>query len=227
MPHCSSAQISRRRKAVWGLWGGLGSPGPHLDSRAADGSHGHQHTFRPQPSRGALGVGRPVLLPLAALGLLLAAAIGATDGQRVRAEEATAPPGHGGAAARLGEPLNPSSPEQRALAAQLSRQGAEFYGAWWCPACFQQKNMFGKEGSRLLPYVECDKTEADRERCTAAKIQAYPTWVLKGQRLVGVHRLDELKRWADEVGGSPAPASASGEPKSLGSNTMGPGRMGN
>ena len=159
--------------------------------------------------------------------MLLAAAIGATDAQRVRAEGAIAPPGHGGAAARLGEPLNSSSPEQKALAAQLSRQGAEFYGAWWCPACFQQKNLFGKEGSRLLPYVECDKTEADRERCTAAKIQAYPTWVLKGQRWVGVHRLDELKRWADEVGGSPAPASASGEPKSLGSNTMGPGRMGN
>ncbi len=229
MPHCSSAQITRRRNAFWGLWGGLGSLSLQQDSRAADGSHGRQHTPRPQPSRGASGAARPGLLPLAALGLLLAAAIGVTDAQRVRAEGATAPPGHGGAdaAARLGEPLNPSSPEQKALAAQLSRQGAEFYGAWWCPACFQQKNMFGKEGSRLLPYVECDKTEADRERCTAAKIQAYPTWVLKGQRLVGVHRLDELKRWADEVGGSPAPASTGGAPKSLGSNTMGPGRMGN
>jgi len=230
MPHCSSAQIIRRRNAVWGIWGGLGSPGP-LDSRAADGSsHGRQHAPRPEPSRGSLGLGRPGLLPLAALGLLLAAAIGATDAQRVRAEGAVAPPGHGGgaAAAQLGEPLNPSSPEQRALAAQLSRQGAEFYGAWWCPACFQQKNLFGKEGSRLLPYVECDKTEADRERCTAAKIQAYPTWVLKGQRLVGVQRLVELKRWADEVGGSPAPASStSGAPKAMDSNTMGPGRMGN
>lgn len=228
MPHCSSAQITRRREAVWGLWGGLGSHGPQ-ESGAADGGPGRQQTPRPQPSRGAPAAGRPGLLPLAALGLLLAAAIGATDAQRVPAEGAAAPAGHGGAAAvsRLGEPLNPSSPEQRALAAQLSRQGAEFYGAWWCPACFQQKNMFGKEGSRLLPYVECDKTEADRERCTAAKIQAYPTWVLKGQRLVGVHKLDELKRWADEVGGSAAPASASEEPKKPSPNVMGPGRMGN
>jgi hypothetical protein len=216
MPHCSSAQITRRRDPFWGLWGGLGSPG-------------REPAPRPQPSRGVPGAGLPGLLPLAALGLLLAAAIGVMDAQRGRAEGAAAPPGHGGAAAasRLGEPLNPSSPEQRALAVQLSRQGAEFYGAWWCPACFQQRNLFGKEGSRLLPYVECDKTEADRERCTAAKIQAYPTWVLKGQRLVGVHQLDELKRWADEVGGSSAPASAIAEPKSLGSNTMGPGRMGN
>ena len=221
MPHCSSAQIIRRRDAFWGLWGGLGSPGP-------------QHDPRPQPSRGVSGAGRARLLPLAALGLLLAAAIGATDAQRVRAEGATAPPGHGGAdaAARLGEPLHPSSPEQRALAGQLSSQGAEFYGAWWCPACFQQKNLFGKEASRLLPYVECDKTEADRERCTAAKIQAYPTWVLKGQRLVGVRKLDELKRWADEVGGNPAPASSTGAAKAIGPNTMGsggmgPGRMGN
>ncbi len=221
MPHRSSAQTTRRRDAFWGLSGGLGNPGP-------------QHAPRPQPSRGAPGAGRSGLLPLAALGLLLAAAIGTTDAQRVRAEGAVAPPGHGGAdaAARLGEPLHPSSPEQRALAGQLSRQGAEFYGAWWCPACFQQKNLFGKEASRLLPYVECDKTEADRQRCTAAKIQAYPTWVLKGQRLVGVRKLDELKRWADEVGGSPAPASARGAAKSMGSNSMGsggmgPGRMGN
>ena len=227
MPHCISAQITRRRDAVWGLWGGLGSPGPQ-DSRK-DGSPGRRHTPRSQTSRRSAGAAQPGLLPLAALGLLLAAAIGATDAQRVRAEGAAAPPGHGGAAAvaRLGEPLNPSTPEQSALAAQLSRQGAEFYGAWWCPACFQQKNLFGKEGSRLLPYVECDKTEADRERCTAAKIQAYPTWVLKGQRLVGVQRLDELKRWADEVGGSPAPASTSGAPKAMGASTMGPGRIGN
>ena len=228
MPHCSSAQIIRRRNAVWGLWEGLESPLTQA-SREAEHRHGRQHTPRSQPKSGAPGAARPGLLPLAALGLLLAAAIGATDAQRVRAEGAIAPPGHGGgaAAAQLGEPLNPSSPEQRALAAQLSRQGAEFHGAWWCPACFQQKNLFGKEGSRLLPYVECDKTEADRERCTAAKIQAYPTWVLKGQRLVGVQRLVELKRWADEVGGSPAPASTGGAPKAIGTNTMGPGRMGN
>jgi hypothetical protein len=151
--------------------------------------------------------------------LVLAAAIAAMGGQPVRAEGAAAapPPGHGGgAAAALGEPLNPSTPEQEALAAQLSRQGAEFYGAWWCPACFQQKNLFGKLGSRQLPYVECDKTEADRDRCTSAKIQVYPTWVLKGQRLEGVQRLDELKRWADEVGGSPAPISASGAPEAMG-----------
>ena len=168
------------------------------------------------------------MLPIAALGLLLAAAIATMGGQRVLAEGATAPPGHGGgAAAALGEPLNPSTPEQEALAAQLRRQGAQFYGAWWCPACFQQKNLFGKQGSRQLPYVECDKTEADRDRCTAAKIQAYPTWVLNGQRLEGVQSLDELKRWADEVGGSPAQTSASGAPKAMGTNTMGPGRMGN
>ncbi len=191
MPHCSSAHINSIRNAVWGVCARQNSPGPG-------------------------GAGWPGILPIAALGLLLAAAITAMGGQRVRAEGATAPPGHGGgAAAALGEPLNPSTPEQEALAAQLSRQGAKFYGAWWCPACFQQKNLFGKEGSRQLPYVECDKNEADRDRCTAAKIQAYPTWVLKGQRLEGVQRLDELKRWADEVGGSPEPTRASGAPKAM------------
>ena len=71
-----------------------------------------------------------------------------------------------------------------------------FYGAWWCPACHQQKLLFGAEAVETLPYVECDKTDAGRQRCNAAEIKAYPTWVLKDKpRLVGVQSLDELKQW--------------------------------
>lgn len=98
----------------------------------------------------------------------------------------------------LGEALAASTAEQRSLSAHLRARGAIFYGAWWCPACFQQKNLFGKEAGNTLPYVECDKTDAGRARCTAAKIRAFPTWDLVGKpRLEGVQTIEELKVWSD------------------------------
>ena len=97
----------------------------------------------------------------------------------------------------LGEALKASTPEQKALSAHLRAKGAIFYGAWWCPACFQQKNLFGKEAGNSLPYVECDKTDDGRARCTAAKIRAFPTWELAGkERREGVQTIEELKVWS-------------------------------
>ncbi len=105
----------------------------------------------------------------------------------------------------LGEPLKPSTAEQEQLSDFLRRQGVLFYGAWWCPACFRQKSLFGQEAGKRLPYVECDKTEAGRERCQAEGIKAYPTWVMGGQRLEGVQTLEELKTWSGYGKGSGAP----------------------
>jgi hypothetical protein len=96
----------------------------------------------------------------------------------------------------LGEAVSPSSPEQLALVEHLRSKGALFYGAWWCPHCFHQKNLFGKEAGQRLPYVECDKDEAGRRRCAAASILAFPTWDLKGERREGVLTLEELKVWS-------------------------------
>jgi hypothetical protein len=101
----------------------------------------------------------------------------------------------------LGEPLSVSTPEQEALSAHLRAKGAVFYGAWWCPACFQQKNLFGKKGGNSLPYVECDKTDDGRSRCKAAQILAFPTWELAGkERLEGVQTIEELKVWSNFPG---------------------------
>lgn len=96
-----------------------------------------------------------------------------------------------------------SSPEQRAVSAHLRQRGALFYGAWWCPACTTQKQLFGPQASETLPYVECDKSEAGRQRCIAAKIRAFPTWELEGKRLEGVQSVEELKRWSGYTGGRP------------------------
>lgn len=102
----------------------------------------------------------------------------------------------------IGEALAASTPEQRALSAHLRAKGALFYGAWWCPACFQQKNLFGKEAGNTIPYVECDKTDDGRAVCTAAKIRAFPTWDLAGKpRLEGVQTIEELKVWSDYKSG--------------------------
>jgi glutaredoxin len=95
-----------------------------------------------------------------------------------------------------GEALASSTAELKALSEHLRKQGVLFYGAWWCPACFQQKNLFGKEAGNRLPYVECDKSEKGRERCKAAGVRAFPTWVMGDSRLVGVQTIETLKSWS-------------------------------
>ena len=124
-------------------------------------------------------------------GLLVGGLLLGVLGEGALAQEA--PAGHG---ALPSAPFPASTAEQKALSLQLKNGGALFYGAWWCPACHQQKMLFGAEAVATLPYVECDKTEADHQRCNAADIKAYPTWVLKDKpRLVGVQSLEELKLW--------------------------------
>ena len=117
-----------------------------------------------------------------------------------RAAQAAAP---GSSSGNLGEAVSPSTPEQLALAEHLRQRGAVFYGAWWCSHCFHQKNLFGTEAGRLLPYVECDKEEAGRQRCAAANVGAYPTWVLGGERKEGVQSMKELIQWSGFKGAKP------------------------
>jgi hypothetical protein len=137
-----------------------------------------------------------LLVGLSTAGLALLAGASATAGGGSGTPSGSSSP-------HVGQPLKPSGPEQLALSEHLRRRGAQFYGAWWCPACFQQKNLFGQEAGNRLPYVECDKTDAGRARCQAAAIRAYPTWDLPGKpRLEGVQSLEELKVWS-EFGSAP------------------------
>jgi hypothetical protein len=52
-----------------------------------------------------------------------------------------------------------------------------------------------------------DKEEAGRQRCVAADVRVFPTWVLEGRRLEGVQTLEELKAWSGFPGAA-APRSA-------------------
>ena len=100
----------------------------------------------------------------------------------------------------IGEPLRHSSPLARQLADHLNSIGARFYGAWTCPACFRQMNLFGKQAGAVVPYVECRKPTqlpAQAEACVAAEIRAYPTWVLPdGSRRIGIQSLEALSSWS-------------------------------
>lgn len=59
----------------------------------------------------------------------------------------------------------------------LKDKGAQFYGAFWCPHCQNQKNLFGSS-AKYLPYIECSTQDSKGQLpvCNEAKIQAYPTW---------------------------------------------------
>jgi hypothetical protein len=141
------------------------------------------------------GSRRPFLLIACTVGLL--GGLAAADAAGLGSGQAQADP-PASTSPRVGEPLEHSTPTQIALGAHLRSRGALFYGAWWCPACFQQKNLFGKEAGNQLPYVECDQDGSGRQRCAAAGIRAFPTWDLPGKpRLEGVQSLEELAAWSD------------------------------
>lgn len=86
----------------------------------------------------------------------------------------------------------------------LKAEGAIFYGAFWCPHCKSQKDLF-KEAESELPYVECSTPDGKNQTqiCREMKIESYPTWEFKnGVRAGGVLSLAELA----EKTGCTAPA---------------------
>ncbi len=75
----------------------------------------------------------------------------------------------------------------------LAEKGAKFYGAFWCPHCQKQKEMF--EWSDKLPYVECSTPDGKNQTqaCKDAKIESYPTWIFAdGSTLSGEVPLEKL-----------------------------------
>ncbi|MEA5445508.1 vitamin K epoxide reductase family protein [Gammaproteobacteria bacterium AB-CW1] len=96
-------------------------------------------------------------------------------------------------------------PELQALAQHLDESGARFYGAYWCPACQEQEDLFGASADRL-PYVECHprgRGGLTAAACITAGIESYPTWIIDGERHEGILSTEELSdlsgfRWRGE-----------------------------
>ncbi len=87
-----------------------------------------------------------------------------------------------------------SGPSEMALARHLAELDAKEYGAYWCPHCHEQKQLFGKEAFSLIEYVECDpKGQNPRPQlCREAGIKGFPTWEIDGKLYDGTKELEEL-----------------------------------
>ena len=86
-----------------------------------------------------------------------------------------------------------SSDSDQSLAKHLTNIGATMYGAYWCPYCSNQKNLFGTDFMHIN-YVECDPkgTNPNPALCKAKNITGYPTWEINGKMHKGVHSIEEL-----------------------------------
>jgi uncharacterized membrane protein len=82
------------------------------------------------------------------------------------------------------------------LAEHLSQQGAKMYGSYWCPHCFEQKQLFGKQAWNKVNYIECaadaKKNKPQVELCQQAGIKGFPTWEINGKLDPGMKKLANL-----------------------------------
>lgn len=80
----------------------------------------------------------------------------------------------------------------------LTEKGVKFYGAYWCPHCNDQKDMFGSS-IKYVPYVECalPDTNSQTKVCQDAKIESYPTWIFPGGvRKTGTLPLTDISKFS-------------------------------
>lgn len=92
-----------------------------------------------------------------------------------------------------------SSAQKDKLAKCLTSKGAIMYGAFWCPHCSQQKELFG-DSFKLIKYQECDVKgpNGNPMACKTAEIKAYPTWIIPGSaNLEGTTTLEDLAKAAN------------------------------
>jgi len=88
-----------------------------------------------------------------------------------------------------------SSDQAVKLTQHLQRSGAVMYGAFWCPHCRNQKEMFGNEAWSNIKYVECAPQGygANSAMCLKQGIDGYPEWRFgNGKRGSGELTLDKI-----------------------------------
>ncbi len=88
------------------------------------------------------------------------------------------------------------------FAEHLAATGVTEYAAYWCPYCYMQKQLFGKEAFAKTNHIECDPRGKDPnpQACQDAGVKAFPTWVIKGKIHEGLIPLEELARLSDYQG---------------------------
>jgi glutaredoxin len=81
----------------------------------------------------------------------------------------------------------------------LTDSGVKMFGAYWCPHCQDQKNIFGKSFDNIN-YVECSLPNqgGQNEICNDEGIESYPTWEFEdGERVGGVISLERFEAMTD------------------------------
>ncbi|TVQ43081.1 MAG: hypothetical protein EA365_13505 [Gloeocapsa sp. DLM2.Bin57] len=89
-----------------------------------------------------------------------------------------------------------------ALAEHLTAIGAKFYGAFWCPHCHEQKQLFGAAALKKINYLECDPNGVNpqSQACVDAQIQSYPSWEINGEIYRGTQTLENLAQFSGYEG---------------------------
>lgn len=80
----------------------------------------------------------------------------------------------------------------------MSDKGVKMYGAYWCPHCNEQKQMFGSSW-KYINYIECSLPNrgGQTQDCNQAGIQAYPAWEFQdGKRAVGSLAPSDLSKFS-------------------------------
>lgn len=88
-----------------------------------------------------------------------------------------------------------SSYQSIELAQHLQRSGAVMYGAYWCPHCRNQKEMFGREAWAFIDYIECAPQGfgSNSAMCLKQGVDGYPEWQFgNGKRGHGEMTLDKI-----------------------------------
>jgi len=64
------------------------------------------------------------------------------------------------------------------LSSKKGKGGATMYGAYWCPHCQRQKELFGYEAFQYINYIECSPKgyKNNFSMCINDGIEGYPYW---------------------------------------------------
>ncbi|MGA1622597.1 MAG: vitamin K epoxide reductase family protein [Synechocystis sp.] len=103
----------------------------------------------------------------------------------------------------MGWPITTQSgPAEIELAEHLTAKEVLNYGAFWCPHCYEQKQLLGKEAFEKVTYIECDPAgkNPQTQACVDAGIKSFPTWEINGEMLPGVKLPAELAELTDYTG---------------------------
>ncbi len=87
-----------------------------------------------------------------------------------------------------------SGEAELALADHLQKIGAKSFGAWWCPHCFEQRQLLGQAAYKKITSIECDPGGVDPQPqvCQASGVQSYPSWEINDKLYAGVQEPQEL-----------------------------------